>query len=281
MLWREPHIELPNNYYAALAQLKSFENRLGKDADLRERYAQTIKHDLEKGYVKTVEPSKSQTRSKREWYLPHHPVLNPKKPGKVRRVLNGAALFHKQSLNSALMAGADLLQNLLYIILKFCQHRYAVSTDIERMFLQVGVSDKYQTSLRFLWRDDPTQKVVVHQYTCHIFGAKDSPTCANYALQRTTDENCKKFPRAAGSVWNTFYMDDYLKSFATSEEATEKCQDLVTLLNRGGFKLTKFVSNFNLPPSLPSLQDQSPGTPEVCDLSSHVLGLKWNQRSDT
>ena len=93
MLWREPDIELPNNYYAALAQLKSLENRLGKDADLRERYAQTIKDDLEKGYLKTVEPSESQMRSKREWCLPHHPVLNPNKPGKVRRVLNGAAFF--------------------------------------------------------------------------------------------------------------------------------------------------------------------------------------------
>ena len=107
------------------------------------------------------------------------------------------------------------------------------------------------------------------------------PTCANYALQRTADENCKEFPREAGSVRNNFYMDDYLESFATSEEATERCQDLVTLLKRGGFKLMKFVRNFNLPPSLPPLQDQSPGTPEVCELSSHVLGLKWNQRSDT
>ena len=272
MLWREPDIELPNNYYAALAQLKSLENRLGKDAGLRERYAQTIKDDFEK---------KSQKRSKWEWYLPHHPVLNPNKPGKVRRVLNGAALFHKQSLNSALMTRPDLLQNLLYVILKFRQHRYAVSADIEGMFLQVGVPDKDQTSLRFLWREDPTQKVVVHQYTRHTFGAKDSPTCANYALQRTADHICKEFPREAGSVRNNFYMDDYLESFATSEEATERCQDLVTLLKRGGFKLTKFVSKFNLPPSLPPLQDQSPGTPEVCELSSHVLGLKWNQRSDT
>ena len=177
--------------------------------------------------------------------------------------------------------GPDLLQNLLYIILKFRQHQYAVSADIEGMFLQVGVPDKDQTSLRFLWREYPTQKVVVHQYTRHIFGAKDSPTCANYALQRTADDNCKEFSRAAGNVWNNFYMDDYLESFATSEEATERCQDLVTLLKRGGFKLTKFFSNFNLPPSLPPLQDQSPGIPEVCELSSHVLGLKWNQRSDT
>ena len=127
----------------------------------------------------------------------------------------------------------------------------------------------------------PHSKLVVHQYTRHIFGAKDSPTCANFALQRTADDKCKVFHRATGSVWNNCCMDDYLESFATSEEATGRFQDLVTLLKRGGFKLTKFISNFNLPPSLPPLQHQSPGTPEVCELSSHVLGLKWNQRSDT
>ena len=160
MLCREPDIELLNNYYAALAQLKSLENRLGKDADLRERYAQTIKDDREKGYVKTFEPSESQKRSKREWYLPHYPVLNPNKPGKVQRVLNGAALFHKQSLNSALMAGPDLLQNLLYIILKFRQHRYGVSADIEAMFLQVGVPDKDQISLRFCGGRTPLKKLL-------------------------------------------------------------------------------------------------------------------------
>ena len=141
MPWAEDNnIELPNNYFSALVQLKSLEKRLTKDQTLREKYSNTVKEDLDKGYVVRVkEAYKAESRSEREWYLPHHPVVNPNKPGKVRRVLNGAAKFHGASLNKPLLTGPDLLQNLIYVLLRFRQHSCAVSDDIEGMFLQVGV----------------------------------------------------------------------------------------------------------------------------------------------
>ena len=102
-----------------------------------------------------------------------HPVVNPNKPGKVRRLLNGAAKFHGASLNKSLRNRTDLLQNLIYVLLRFRQHPFAVSADNEGMFLQDGVLPCDQPSLRFLWREDTTSNVVLHQYTRHIFGAKD------------------------------------------------------------------------------------------------------------
>ena len=201
MLWAGDNTKLPNNYFSSLVQLKSLEKRLAKDEDLREKYTSTIKEDLNKGYVIEVpDAHKVENRSDKEWYLPHHPVLNPNKPGKVRRVLNGAAKFHGASLNKSLLTGPDLLQNLIYVLLRFRQHPYAVSADIEGMFLQFGVLPSDQPSLRFLWREDPTTNVVVYQYTRHIFGAKDSPTCASYALQRTARDNAKFYPDAAKAV---------------------------------------------------------------------------------
>ena len=173
-------------------QLKSLEKRLAKDEDLREKYISTIKEDLNKGYVIEVpDAHKFESRPDKEWYLPQHPVLNPNKPGKVRRVLDGAANFHAASLNKSLLTDPDLLQNLIYVLLRFRQHPYAVSADIEGMFLQVGVLPSDQPSHRFLWREDPTTNVVVYQYTRHIFGAKYSPTSENYALQRTARDNAK------------------------------------------------------------------------------------------
>ena len=120
--------------------------------------------------------------SDKERYLQFHPVINPNKPGNVRRVLKGAAKFHGTSLNKSLLTGPDLLQNLIHLLFRFRQHQFAVSADIEGMFLPVVVHDGDQPSLRFLWREDHTTIVVLYQYTPHIFGAKDSPTCANYAL---------------------------------------------------------------------------------------------------
>ena len=149
MLWIDSNVSLPNNYYSSLAQFKTLERRLSKDPKLRERYAETIREDIRKGYVVTVEPHDPCKCSDGEWYLPHHPVVNPNKPGKVRRVLNGASKFHGTSLNKSLLVGPDLLQNLIFVLLRFRQYKYAVSADIEGMFLQVGALARDQISLRF------------------------------------------------------------------------------------------------------------------------------------
>ena len=218
MLWVEDNIELPNNYFSALVQLKTLEKLLTKDQTLRENYSNTIKEDLDKGYVVRVKDAhKVDSRSEREWYQPHHPVVNPDKPGKVRRVLNGAAIFHGVSLNKSLTTGPDLLQNLLYVLLRFIQHPFAVPADIQEMFLHAAVLPGDQQSFRFLWWEDPTSNVVVHQYTRHNFGTKDSPTCANYALQRTANDTAKECPEAAKAVLENFYKDEYLHSVESPE----------------------------------------------------------------
>ena len=51
ILWAADNTKLPNNYFSSLVQLKSFEKRLAKDEDLREKYISTIKEDRNKGYV--------------------------------------------------------------------------------------------------------------------------------------------------------------------------------------------------------------------------------------
>ena len=102
------------------------------------------------GYVVPIEYNELNTRTDREWYLPHHRVVNPNKPGEARRVLNGAAKFHGVSLNQSLLVGPDLLQNPLRVLFRFRQHKFPVSVDIEGVFLQIGVIPADQPSLRFL-----------------------------------------------------------------------------------------------------------------------------------
>ena len=225
-----------------------------------------------------------ESRSEREWYLPHHPVVDTKKRCKVRRVLNGAAKFHGASLNKSLLTGPDLPQNIIYVILRFRQLPFAVSADIEGVFLPVGVLSCDQPSLRCLWREEPTSIVVVHQYTCHIFEAKDSPTCANYGLQRTPIDNAKEYPEAAKSVLENFHMDDYLDSVESPERALIRSKEFLHLLHLGGLKFTKFESNV---PDLADRIDRAAQStePKVIvsskEESMHVLGLKWDDSNDT
>ena len=71
------------------------------------------------GYIVTIKHNALNTPTDREWYLPHHPVVNPNKPQKVRRLLDGASKSHGVSLNQSLLVGPDLLQNLLRVLLRF------------------------------------------------------------------------------------------------------------------------------------------------------------------
>ena len=151
-----------------------------------------------------------------------------------------------------------------------------MSADIDCMF-QVGVPDCDQPSLRFLLRKDQTTNVVVYQYTRHIFGAKDSPTCANNALQRTARDNVSQYPEVAKAVLENFYMDYYLDSVVSPERALNRSKELVHLLHLGGFKLIKFVSNVS---NLADQFDESPQSTEPKVIASskqeslHMLVFK-------
>ena len=178
MLWSEPEPNLPNNYGSALGQLYSLERRFQRDPNLKELYQQSIDTDIEKGFVKILGKSEVKGTFGKEWYLPHHPVLNPNKPGKVRRVCHAAARYKDICLNDKLLAGPDLLHGLIGTIFRFREGPIALTADIESKFLHVQVPERDKSCLRFLWRPTMNEPVQIYEYQRHVFGAKSSPTCA-------------------------------------------------------------------------------------------------------
>ena len=221
MLWSEPEPNLPNNYSSALGQLFSLERRFQKDPNLKSLYQQPIDTDVEKGFIKILDESEVKGTFGKEWYLPHHPVLNPNKPGKVRRVCNAASKYKEVCLNDKLLAGPDQLHGLIGTIFRFREGPMALTADIESMFLQVQVPEQDRSCLRFLWRPRTNEPVQIYEYQRHVFGAKSSPTCANNALKRVGLDNEEMYPIAAKAIQNNFYMDDLIKSVETPEEAIE------------------------------------------------------------
>ena len=196
MLWTEPEPNLPNNYSSALSQLHSLERRLQRDPNLKSLYQKSIDTDVEKGFEKILDESEVKGTFGKEWYLPHHPVLNPNKLGKVRRVCNAASKFKGVCLNDKLLAGPDLLHGLIGTIFRFRERPVALTADIESIILQVQVPEQDRSCLRFLWRSRTKKPVQVYEYQRHVFGAKSSPTCANYALKRVGLDNEELYPIA-------------------------------------------------------------------------------------
>lgn len=98
--WRNENANLPNNISLAHARLEHLKRKLARDHELHKMYTATVSDYIHKGYVTEVTGAKYD--EKRVWYLPHHPVTNPNKPGKVRVVFDCAAKYKGVSLNSEL-----------------------------------------------------------------------------------------------------------------------------------------------------------------------------------
>ena len=98
---------------------------------------------------------------------------------------------------------------------------------------RVAESDK--DALRFLWKDNlDNTEADTYQMLVHIFGGKDPPCCASYALQCTANDNKDSFSKNA--------VDDLLKSVESEGEAISLTHELIEMLQRGGFHLAKFIS---------------------------------------
>jgi len=91
-----------------VARLRSLRRRLCADELLRCKYRDFMDDLLTKGYARKLTEDEAAARSPRTWYLPHHGVVQLHKPGKIRLVLDAAALHDGVSLNSQLNRGPDL-----------------------------------------------------------------------------------------------------------------------------------------------------------------------------
>ena len=96
----------------------------------------------------------------------------------------------------------DLTNSLLGDLTLFRQEPLAFMADIEAMFYQVQVPIEQRDFLRFLWwpGGDLNAELKKYQMTVHPFGTVSSPSCANYALRKTADDNERKNGNAVAST---------------------------------------------------------------------------------
>lgn len=289
LLWKSDNPVLPFNRTLAEARLQHLKRRFLQDPELEVKYRAVIEDCVTKGYARKLTKEEAATVSKTTWFLPHHPVSNPNKPGKVRVMFDAAARFSGTSLNEQLLQGPSLTNDLSGVLIRFCEEEIAFSTDIKGMFYQTRVTPSNTDSLRFLWWpkgiDVPPEE---YKMLVHIFGAKSSPCCANKALSMTAQDKENYPPEVIRTVRRNFYVDDVLKSVPNTDQAIPLASDLMKLLREGGFCLTKFASNSC--ELLASIPPASRANPKL-DLDLDQLPLEralgvywdvyWDAQSDT
>ena len=207
-------------------------------------YMETMQGYVDKGFAECV--SEHDLDDNNCWYLPHHAVSHPRKANKVRVVFDCAARYNGTSLNKQLLTGPDLLNNLFGVLTCFRKGKVTLVADIESMYHQVLVDPQDRKYLKFLrWPSGNTNLPPARYHMkVHVFGAASLPACATYALQQTAKDNDLLSPQdVIDTVLENFYMDDCLKSVDLEEEAIRMSDELSQLLKKGGFNLTKWLSN--------------------------------------
>lgn len=269
---------VPDNISLAISRLNSLKTSLMK-RELYDRYDAEITKLLDKGYAEPV-PIFDVKLNDGQWYLPHQAVLSDKKPDKLRVVYDCAAKYLGESLNDKCLQGPDLNVRLFNVLLRFRNHQYAFTADIEAMYYQVRVPVKDRNFLRFLWfaKDGSLEHF---RMNAHVFGGVWCSSAAAYAVRKAVDDFCD-IELVRDVITNSFYVDDCLCSLADLDEAIMAIEGVKRVLGKGGFNVTKYVvNNDQLLTAVPEMDRTLDRKKLQSNSHSKVLGLTWNVSDDS
>ncbi|XP_054091903.1 uncharacterized protein LOC105220591 [Zeugodacus cucurbitae] len=285
LIWRSNNVKLPDSYNMALKRLVSVERKMSRDVNFAAEYKSIMDSYVAKKYARKLPPAEAAVHTPTTWYLPHFAVANPNKPGKLRMVFDAAAEVSGTSLNSQLLKGPQEYRPLPSILFHFREGAVAVCGDIKEMFHQVLIREDDRCAQRFLWRGgDATQPLDVYEMCVMTFGAACSPCAANYvkkvnALEHQDEHGTNS--RAVKAILDHHYVDDFVDSFSSEEEAISVSKQVRAIHMNAGFELRNFTSNSQ---KVVAALDGTDVTRSIGKKESfvgeRVLGLFWQSSSD-
>ncbi|XP_058456660.1 uncharacterized protein LOC131434043 [Malaya genurostris] len=284
LLWRTDNFKFPNSLPMAERRLKCLERRLRLDPELQRSVATLIDEYQERGYAHKITAKELQGSDPRKiWYLPLGVVRNPRKPNKIRIIWDAAATVGEVSLNSMLLKGPDLLKPLLSVLCRFRQRQFAIAADIRQMFHQLLVREEDRQSQRFLWRTDPASPPEIFVMDVVTFGASCSPCSAQYVKNVNALEYADRYPEAALAIIENTYVDDYLDSRDTIEQAVNLAVEVRVIHGKAGFEIRNWQSNSQqILARVGEVKPQTEKTFTAEKLTSveRILGMIWVPNED-
>lgn len=217
------------------------------------------------------------SREEKGYIIPHHGILRESSTTKLRVVFHASSPSTSGvSLNDIQMVGPTVQDDLLSILIRFRQHRYIISSDVEKMYRQIWVHPDDRHLQKILWRSSETKPLLVHELNTVSYGTASAPFLATRCLKQIgldcDDEKVKEV------IVHDFYVDDLLTGGDKLTEVEDIRHKVTQALSSAGMNLRKWRSNE--PRLLRELSQSSVDLNIGLNEPSKTLGLGWHPESD-
>lgn len=276
---------LGDSYEMAKRRFLSLERRFERDPAFKERYVGFMQEYERLGHMTENNPAgDSHPDGNVNYFLPHHGVIRESSTTtKLRAVFDAsAATTSGLSLNDILMVGPTVQDDLLSILLRFRQHKYVISGDIEKMYRAIDVIASQRSLQQIIFRADSNLPLKTYSLNTVTYGTASAPYLATKCLvslaATTTNQTVKS------SIERDFYVDDYLSGDNSISGVVELSREVSSILASANFHLRKWQSNSPLVLAQitgASESSNSLNLSENKNVSSKTLGLHWLCDSDS
>ncbi|KFD46128.1 hypothetical protein M514_12994 [Trichuris suis] len=186
--WRTGEPNLPNNRPLAGFVLRALLRRFEKDPVYKADYKMAVNSYLSSGYAHEV-TDEDEPNIREQYFLPQRGVRKKStSTQKLIIVFYSSASYNGRSLNSALLTGPALQNELPVVLLKFSEGEVAFAADIEAMFSRIRLRLEDARYHRFLWKEESTETTRVLQVDRVTFRDMCSPFIAVSTLTHTAHE---------------------------------------------------------------------------------------------
>ncbi|XP_055843101.1 uncharacterized protein LOC129909944 [Episyrphus balteatus] len=245
----------------------ALERKLGRDAELKEKYVDFMREYERAGHMTPVVGGR---QNQATYHIPHHCVTK-----KFRVVFDASCkATNGRSLNDVQMVGEKLQMDLHNILMRFRRHRIAISAHIKMMFRMVKIAKEQWDLQRIFWRENPKERLKEYWLTVVTYGMASSAHNAVRALMQCAKDMELKFPAAAKAIQEDFYMDDCATGADSDFEAIKLSKEIDFILKSAGFELRKWSSNSRALIENMNNEGQNSIVFQEDDKAS-ILGLKW------
>ena len=136
---------LSNNYVLARDRISTLRKKALKQFDLDEFLSESMSEWQENGYIERAPDETDCCKS--VCYLPYFVTSQAKK----RIVYDGKSEYKGVCVNDVIMAGPDLLNPLLHVLMRFLLGKFALMADVTKCFFQIKLPEAHRDLFRLLW----------------------------------------------------------------------------------------------------------------------------------